>query len=42
MSAGEIARRGSEKRKGAARFEVDSDDKDWFLVTGRESAPMRA
>ncbi len=41
VSVGEIARREPEKRKSAARFEVNPDDKNFFLVNGREAAPMR-
>jgi hypothetical protein len=41
VGVGEIARRESEKRKGAARLEVDPDDDDLFRGFGRESAPMR-
>src|SRR5262249_11779585 len=39
VSVGEIACRESEKRKSAARFEVNPDDKGFFR--GREAAPMR-
>ena len=41
VSVGEIARRASEKRKSAARFEVSPDDKDFFRGIGREAAPTR-
>jgi hypothetical protein len=39
VSVREIARRESEKRKSAARFEVNPDDKGFFRRL--ESAPMR-
>ena len=42
VSIGEIARRESEKRKSAARFEVNTDDKGFFCSIGRDTAPMRA
>ena len=41
MSVGEIACRESEKRKSAARFEVDADDNDFLRGFGHEAAPMR-
>src|SRR5262249_16783434 len=42
MSVGEIACRGSEKRKSAARFEVNPDDKGFFRSIGLKAAPRRA
>ena len=41
VSVGEIAGRESQKRKSAARFEVNPDDTDFFRGIGREAAPMR-
>src|SRR5215208_2435696 len=41
VSVGEIACRESEKRKRAARFEVNPDNKDFFRSIGREAAPGR-
>ncbi len=40
VGVGEIARRESEKRKSAARFEVNTDDKGSISGIGREAAPM--
>src|SRR5215467_12632392 len=42
VSVGEVACRESEKRKSAARFEVNSDDKGFFRSIGREATPRRA
>src|SRR5262249_50985343 len=42
VSAGQIACRECEKRKSAARFEVNPDDKGFFRSIGREAAPRRA
>src|SRR5215510_13420610 len=42
VSVGEIACRESEKRKGAARFEVNPDDKGYFRGIGREAARQDA
>src|SRR5215471_13331788 len=39
VSVGEIVCRESEKRKSAARFEVNSDDKGFFRRFGREALP---
>src|SRR5688572_8091720 len=42
VSVGEIACRESEKRKSAARFEVNPDDQGSFRSIGREAAPRGA
>jgi hypothetical protein len=42
VSVGEVACRESEKRKSAAWFEVNPDDKGFFRSIGREAAPRRA
>src|SRR5499426_3977758 len=39
VSVGEIACRESEKRKSAARFEVNADDKGYFAVSGAKQRP---